>query len=218
MKALLAAPPRRSNHLGSIPCNTSPRRHTPAFPLHFASTHQFSFLDLNRLESAANRTNTSCRPSSPQTPPTHKTPALAWKTPLESHPYTMRRSIPFRMTSLRKTRGEGVNSHPFSPANATIPPSPMCELAARNPIRHSLSASDPSATLVPTQRANPASHCHPERSEGSAFFSDDAGTTFVRNIPTRRSSIFAFVVTSLPHCFVTSPFLLRNPIHFYVAP
>jgi hypothetical protein len=218
MNALLATLPHRSNHLGSIPYNTSSRRHTPAFPPHFASTHQFSFLDLNRLESATNRTISPFGPPSPQTSPTHEKPAPAWRTPLESHPCTIPRSIPFRMTSLRKTRGEGVNSHPFSPANATIPPSPMCELAARNPIRHSLSASDPSATLVPTQRANPASHCHPERSEGSAFFSDDAGTTFVRNIPTRRSSIFAFVVTSLPHCFVTSPFLLRNPIHFYVAP
>jgi hypothetical protein len=234
-------PPPNPNHLGSIPCTTSPRQHTPATPLK-STPDLFIAQDLNHLESALSRRNRASRPSCPPTPiPQHPRPVNL--NPLESNSYATPRCIPFRMTSLRKYRGEGVNTNPFRPRKSPKIDHAIISLS----LTRELSASGPFATLDPKQRDIPTTHCHPERSEvlcaipsllrdESASLSYRARTALMRNIPTRCSSICAFVVT---RCFVTlalrredksprsegSPFsssqshtFLRRAINPYISP
>jgi hypothetical protein len=104
-------------------------------------------------------------------------------TPLESHPCASSRFNLFKITSLRKNRGRG---------------GLQSQIGNRCSRLSSLLA-----TFAPAQRDTLTSHCHPERSEGSAVFSRNARTSLVRNNATRHFSIFVSIATSLPRCFVT---------------
>ncbi len=105
MNARLAALPRRSNHLESIPCNRPLRGHAPANRRKFPPAHPLTVLDPNRTESALSRITTPSHPRRPPTTSRQKRATSALLTLIESHPCTMSPSKLFRITSLRKNRG-----------------------------------------------------------------------------------------------------------------
>ncbi len=229
MNALLAALPHRLNHLGSHPCNTSSRQHTPAFPPHFASTHQFSFSGLNLVESKTNSPTAAFNQLSPRTKRTREMSAPAWKTPLESHSYTFAPLKPFRITSLRKNGGGVV---PSPKTGTSIHPFPRCPARSHQP-----NASASPHTFVPNKvrssvrsRAFCGMYSAPSRAL-CGMYSAPSRALCGMNLPsltalpeqhsyatTRRIALQSSLF-SLLHYLVASLLrlsLLRNPIHSYI--